>query len=613
MCSNSIFVFKDTDKNSGKYDLYLFKDFSGTDDDLKEDFINIIDDIRQRIHFPEVIYIIASDTTILDKPKIEKRFTNNQNIVYIDYKDVEDGVFQKGINSIVDENNVVQHAPKGTRFKKTSGKESDIFIKASLALSEYPKICFLALALNKRISNAKLAKVKTFYIDTSSIISLIQGLIAYRQKFENDNIIPQIVNFQSYTENSIDFNTEDAHTIISASTSGNLRKKNNMNIDKCTTLFYPEDTECEDDVLFELTNIKKSKNESLSPKLIPLTLEDFSLEYSEAQEVIIVKTKIENLDKESVIDKILSDAFKVINYNFKFNALQNHDMIHFDSKLMNNLLTECQFFKEALSRSLLSEKENCIIYDTKLPEDICTKGILYIKKDDFIATTQTGIEDKNIIVYLTQATDKELIHLSQRLRDYQIHNITYVIGVLITDNIQQAKNVQNNICFNDTQYKYDFYCYLNLPLSKLAPDLIGDHKLSNGFVFYKGDNAKDLNRKQVYLVVGIVLELLRSSDQLIDNTTYHDVLSPKNFSRFNDSLLQMSLLRATRGRELNFQSNSDLSNEMKNVILDLMKEKLEVGIEFIKALKSSHIRLTQTDYELIESEHGNLLKDEEGI
>lgn len=357
----------------------------------------------------------------------------------------------------------------------------------------------------------------------------------------------------------------------------------------------------------------RGTDESLSPKLIPLTLEDFSLEYSEAQEVIIVKTKIEDLDKESVIDKILSDDFKAINYDFRFNALQNHDMIHFDSELMYSLLNDSHFFNDALSRSLLSEKKNCIIYDTKIPKDINTEDILYIKKDDFISTTQTGIEDKNIIVFLTQATDKELIHLSQRLRDYPIHNITYIIGVLITDNMQQAKSVQNNICFNDTQYKYDFYCYLNLPLSKLAPDMIGDHKLSNGFVFYKGNNAKDLNPKQVYLVIGIVLELLRSSNQFIDNTTYHDVLSPKNFSRFNDAILQISLLRATRGRELNFQSNNDLSNEMKNVILDLIKEKKDVGIEFIKALKSGDIRLTQTDYELIEKEHSTLLKADETI
>jgi hypothetical protein len=615
MYSNSIFIFNDVDEKSARYDLYLFKDFSGTDDDLKEDIINVIDDIRQRVHFPEVIYIIASDTTLLDKLKIEQRFTNKQKITYIDYEDVEDAIFKKGISSIVYENNVVQYAPKGTRFKKTSGKESDVFIKASLALSEYPKICFLVLALNQRISNEKLEKVKTFYIDTSSIISLIQGVISYRQKFKNCNTIPQIVNFQSYRKNSIDFNTEDAYTIISASTSGNLRKKNNMNINKCTTLFYPKDTECEDDVLFELTNIKKSKDESLSLKLIPLTLEDFSLEYSKAQEVIITKKKIEGLDEENVINKLLGDRFKTIEYHFKFNAIQNHEMIYLEPHFIYWVLEDSNFLKDILSRSLLSEKGNCIISDLEEIKDfrLETENIVFIKKDDFITTTQKDIENKNIIVFLTQATDKELIHLSQKLRDYKIHNITYIIGVLITDNVQQAKSVQNNICFNDTDYKYNFYCYLNLPLSKLAPDHIGEHKLSNGFVFYKGDNASELNPKQVYLVIGVLLELLRSADQLTDNTTYHDVLSPKNFSRLNDSLLQMALLRATRGRELNFQSNSELSYEMKNVILDLMKEKEDVGVEFIKALKISHIRLTQEDYLLIEQEYPELLKNEETI
>lgn len=609
MPNSSVFIFQD-DQEHGNYNLYLFKDFSGNEKNMQKDIFDALSDIRKRIYSPEIIFIICENIKFLDKNKIKNRFTNKQKIKYINYKNISSNILKKGISEIVKKNKVVQVAPHGTLFKKTSGAESSYFIKASLSLLEYSEICFVALATCKKITLKKLLPVKKIYVDTSSIISLIQAIVFYCNITSSGKFNPQIINFRSYKQNSIDFNSEEEFTIISASTSGNLRKEKQINKNKCLTLFYPKNPQQKEMCLFEL-NETGEKLTSSSPRLISLTTEDFSLEYSKSKEVIITKNKINNIDKNQTIKKILSLEFNRISYGFSFNEIKKRNQIKFNEKYIYNIINKNEFIKDTLDRAL-SLKNNCIIYDFKNPEN-SVKNIEGIKKENFISSNykKSYIMNKTVVVFLTQTTDSELISISQKLRKFNVVHITYIIGVLITSSHQQSTNLENNICFNDTNYNYGFYCYLNLPLSDIADVNIANYNLSNGFVFYDGNNAKNLNPKQIYLVVCLILELLRGDNSLTDNISHHDVLSPKNFSRFNDPLLQISLLSASKGRELNFYSNVELSREMKDVIMDLMKQNNEVGAVFINALKKHSVKLTDEDLLAIKNEYPNLFTKEE--
>ncbi len=614
MSNNSVFSFRET-IDDRSYNLYIFKDFTGSDQDAQSDIFGVIDIKRQEIHFPNTVFIICKSKAILDKEKIEGRFANGQTVEYINYEDVDSNIFESGILAITDKNKVVQCAPYGTVFKKTSGAESDYFIKASLSLLEYSEICFMALAIYHKIGHEKLSSLKKIYVDTSSIISLVQSLIYCYKIIKNADINPQIINFRSYREQNIDFNLDRSFTVISASSSDNLRKKNSISSDKCLTLFYPKNKEPHTESLFlvDIENTDKSTNNSTNPKTIPLTSEDFSLEYSKSKEIIITKSEVERLDSRKLIKKILSKEFKNISYSFSHDGIKERDCINFDSNDLYQLLEKNGFIKDTLLRSFASEKDNYIIYDFENPKEKC----LGIKKDTFIkpeshieTDIKKDIKDKNVIVFLTQSTGSDLILISQNLRKYDIANINYIIGVLITDSLQHSKNLQNNICFNDTPYKYGFYCYLDLPLLGIIEPYknIKDYSLTDGFVFYDGDNSAELNPYQVYLVICLILQLLRDNNKLTDNISYHDVLSPENFSRFNDSLLQLSFLNAATGRELNFCSNTDLSMEMKNVILNLLKSKEYVGKKFVEALKEKQIKLTDGDFKSIKDKHTKMFK-----
>jgi len=599
MSESSIFVFR-KEITAAEYNICLFKDFSRDESEYVNDEIFAeINEIRTKIHRPNKIIIITKDHSILNKNKIKSRVVKNQEIEYLNYCDKqklnEEGLLSSGIAEIVKRNKVVQYAPYGTTFKKTSGRTEKYFIKASLSLLNYSEICFMALATYHKITPTTLKSTNKIFVDTSSIISLAQNLIYCYEVINNLKINPQIINFQSYTSSDIDFNRDGCYTLMSASTSGGLKEKNNISSTKCLTLFTP-DSLMEEKSLF---SIPINQNQNLFHRAIPLTNEDFSLEMAEARGIIIRQAEIERLDSGKLIQKLLHDGFRKIKYNFKYNELKDQECIHFCVDCLKCILESTKFIENTFSRSLSLEKKNIIIFDEYNPKEEIER-LVAIKLNDFINNGNRNniCQKQNVIVFIPQALDSTLIRISQKLRQFDLINITYIIGVLVSSDFKQAKDVENNITFNNTDYKYNFFCYLNLPilaLEKLDDKIYSSYPLTNGFVFDNKHESSNLNPRIVYVVVYIIIQLLRKGNKLTDNIAYYDVLSPANFSRFNDSFLQLSLLYSAQGRELNYATNKNLSREMKNIILDLLKAKKEVGKEFVEALREDRIQLTDED------------------
>ena len=616
--TNSIFLFKYRhEKSGGAYDIYLFKDFSGVKENDQADIFAEIDLIRQEIHSPKKVIIICKCVSSLDKEKLEGRFTEAPPFKYIDYENISNDIFHKGASEIIRRNKVVQTSPEGTLFKHPSGKELNYFIKASLALIEYPEICFLSLALINKIGKERIQKFRKIYIDTSAILPLIQSVIYYINKECAFN--PKIINFKSYTKNedtpsASDLNLTDSFTIISASTSGGLREKLCIENDKYLTLFYPKNKKDKEKYLFCVDH--PSDNTHPSPRQIPLTAEDFSLEYSMAKETLITKKEVEKMDTHKLIPMLLSNGVKEFKFECKYSAGEEREIIKFEIRALLDFFKKEAFIKDAFLRSCTSETDNTIVCDessyTFIKKIIKTEP-KHVEIKKLLGNSKcNNIDEKNIIIFLPQATYLKLTKISQKLRKYEVENISYIIGILITDDFEQSKYLKNNICFNNTNYKYNFFCYLDLPVGKVTqpPNVLRKQKITNGFIFYKKEeDASKLAADQIYLTVYVILQLLRANKKLHDDIAYHDVISPKNFSRFNDSLLQLSILHGSEGRELCFLSNSQLSNEMKDIILDLMKENENVGKEFIKALKKGLINLTENDKSTIENKHPDLFKE----
>lgn len=135
-----------------------------------------------------------------------------------------------------------------------------------------------------------------------------------------------------------------------------------------------------------------------------------------------------------------------------------------------------------------------------------------------------------------------------------------------------------------------------------------DLELRKNFAFLDFDEYHDnVSQSDVYFIISIILNSLRNSKDLTKNlqqTEYvRNLLDPFNFNRFNDGIIQASLLRAAKNNELSYHIDSELSRDMKSFLETLIKhnqsEQGEALFEFLYALACEKMTLEKNDLEEI--------------
>lgn len=109
------------------------------------------------------------------------------------------------------------------------------------------------------------------------------------------------------------------------------------------------------------------------------------------------------------------------------------------------------------------------------------------------------------------------------------------------------------------------------------------------------------SQADIFAIICVVLTSLRSSQdpnrRLAQNDYERNVLSPRNFDRFNDGVLQACLLRAARPKELAYGAcNESISEDMLHILVDCLPnpvqpEKSEALLEFLVALITGRLTL----------------------
>lgn len=138
------------------------------------------------------------------------------------------------------------------------------------------------------------------------------------------------------------------------------------------------------------------------------------------------------------------------------------------------------------------------------------------------------------------------------------------------------------------------------------PDSSGKSlKIRSNFVLLPTDDGeKYLDQVDIFVVISALLNNLRQLDgpDSLNAVQYQKkVLSPKNFIRFNDGVIQAALLRAARGSELNYAASEDgkLSTELTNHVLEMIRgadsENGEALSEFMLAISVGALRLESDD------------------
>jgi hypothetical protein len=142
--------------------------------------------------------------------------------------------------------------------------------------------------------------------------------------------------------------------------------------------------------------------------------------------------------------------------------------------------------------------------------------------------------------------------------------------------------------------------------------------LSEGFLFF--GNAFDGRLHQVpvsatYLTVASVLQAARDlnvpANQLKPTGYESVVLSPENFLRYNDNLLQACVLRAAHPSELDYSSSPHLSRLMKEFLLKVLSRNAHpygaVSLEFAAALACGRLKLIADDRKELQQKAVELL------
>jgi hypothetical protein len=142
--------------------------------------------------------------------------------------------------------------------------------------------------------------------------------------------------------------------------------------------------------------------------------------------------------------------------------------------------------------------------------------------------------------------------------------------------------------------------------------------LRPGFAFFptlkQGTKA---SQADVYFTMTAVLHARRSArgeeDSLFQQEHLRKVLSPRCFDRFNDGVIQASLLRAATLPELDYSIDENISREMWQVLDFIFRAKTadagEAYREFLLAMALKRLRLRIADMERLIENHGENSQD----
>jgi len=273
--------------------------------------------------------------------------------------------------------------------------------------------------------------------------------------------------------------------------------------------------------------------------------------------------------------------------------------------------------------------------------------------DDLVTEAAEGFEHPILVVSAVVGSGRQLLDISRRLRSCPKAPLIYFAGIMATPSAAHTKTLERSLALTSNAAAHALYFIdeLNLPpadapnpwdreltlfdsivnsggtlstgldrrrerLRKVSVPLQTELFLTNtptaalklqaGFAFWdEAVVARPHSQADVYYTMGAVLQGLRTAEPTAALKTlrtewfYRTLLSPENFGRFNDAVIQASLLRAARPSELDFTDNRAASRDAARMIRRIVESartpRGEAAAEFLIALATGHLRLAKED------------------
>lgn len=552
--------------------------------------------------------------------------------------------------------------PPGRSFVKPSGGCEGFFIQAANLFVRHAEMSFFALLLIRKWGDLFTESIKTVYVDTIDLYGLMS--VACRMRFGTGVHGPITVSYSSYTSYKEVLKHADVSTslmVISATTThrllGTIIKHTRWkSVERVVTildldpkLFQDRRQEFDPNVIAHVAPDSLLPHAKLLPS-IRLSGEKFTVEVDEPKSVVLNTLGHASCLKYLKLPDLKDMADCLSGYGKSGNVRRP---LFVDS---NKLLRH-----ETFLRWLRLQIENyapvstshvvCVGDYAKQIEPLLTvfgerQPKLLSPRD--IRDQQSAISGSVIVVCPTFTTGTKLLEVSRDLRKHVEHkNIVYFTGVGTPASLSEFVKLKRNL--EHQVYQVRSFCNLctgqatSLILSwEAEQELLRDQDqlgsvsdlhsraqtLENGELgdeqlFYRVEDLEfhkgfkywekrvepyPCSRPSVLLFAtyAFLLQNARTDDSLSENEKLAPLpnrrvlLDPENLFRYNDSLLQVTILRTAFPRELDFSDHNPHSASLFYLFQRAEQIKLRSMVyELLLALASRRLRITPSELKKI--------------
>jgi len=562
-----------------------------------------------------------------------------------------------GLNILCNKHNIIETSPPGTSYLKPSHSQHNEFISAYKLGQDSSHNVFIAFTLLSFL-NKKL-DYKYIYIDTSAINYIVLALINLINRIDkNINFNPVYNSFHSYS-GLVDLKpqlTSEVLVFISASTSNSL-------MDKVIAEWGVESNQVITLLSFKksgqvLHYLKSSKKQT--PKhtenFVRRVDEYFTTEYLPPKSVVLKKIHGKNIHKWP-----FKHFFNTNNHrcHFKTNKLENIKEQSIDlTELPKSVNDEIDAWIQHIICWHIPSSIKYVVTDAS--NDFCQSVISKIKLNhphidvlDFTSVIDKDFDNSNnalCAILPVIRSGNAFISLNRDLRITKHNGMRIFISpFFLYQGESNKKQFKNSLLYGPDLNKYKFFNKYELSIPYRSNessweseiDFYDDlddsdgfidmrksmiHKTSEGLKGIIGLNGRSLNEhltfsrhfafwnfdynsqtpESVYFTVSSILQNAREDltlpleDQLLCNIQQQSVLSPENFVRFNDPLIQSCLWRAALDTEVDYSSDESLSKQFTDILIRLLKHydntKGEASIDLLLGISLRKIRLSNRCY-----------------
>ncbi len=579
------------------------------------------------------------------------------------------------VGKIFDETKTILHAPHGYVFRKLSGREENIFLRAGNMLRMPGCLMVFNHLLLRRLPFG----CKVIYIDSFTILSFalgLQSLISYFRRTEPTVPALAIENIHSY-EIAPDFripNDTNYLILISASTSGGLARKlvdeKQADLTRIVHLLGVGPTEktfknsC---VYFRPSTVKSATHQHNAP--IEISTEEFLVSQGSPRPVHITRDHVNRDGARELHKTFYKEALKFCepgpttqgSYSM-FSVSSTYKADYADEEPPPIYKWVCGALVHEIPASV------CVL--AHLGDPMSTSVAAWLCKalrDRFPTISLDDLNSESDDTY-THGSIVVVAHFDPNLEGLREANIEfrrmrnvhrhYVLGYAFPSSLAEHRRLKNDLCMGGSGPQYGWSEYLVLPVGAdrvheslsphsysigfdatgLGPDeldcnLIGALKeratrtsiphdslflprtdgtplvLRHGSVFFSGTQTDNVSQTAVYAMVSAAMQAARepvpdnrksaTRPGFDDNPFVRTVLDPSMFARFNDGILQASLLRSAQRSELDYSASKDLSHQFASICRSVFVSHNDAvgdaALEFIHALATKKVSLREED------------------